>query len=615
MIAALLLAAGPDAAAQSQSYQDVRYRLGQSYERSGDLENAAKAYREGLSRDTVNIPLYDALRRVLLLLKQYPEAISLMERWSKRNPKDIGTRAQLGSAHVLNSEEKKGIEIWDKAIAEAQKNENAYRVISSAAMQIRLFDYAISVFKRGRNDLGNENLFTADIARLQASVLNYGEATREYLNLLKADPNQLVYVQSNISTFTDRAEGLNATIGAVENAVSSQPGNVLYRQLLAWLYMEGNMYDRAYEIYKFLDEAKNARGTELYSFSERAARDKSYPIARRALEEIIRIYPKSNIIPLVKFQLGMILEAAAEPGDTIPFFGSLRRSPDTLDMREKYRLSADLYGQIISAAPGTEIGAKALLRLARIQKDIYSSYAEASSSLSLIIKDYGKFALVDAEARLAMASLLLLGDKIDEASEQYVLVAGSKGATPKMREMALMGLARIDYFKMKFKDAAAKLSAIAANSSSDEANDALLLQIFISENQVQSEPGLKEFAGADLAAFRNREPEAIALFRGITERYPSTGIAEQAFQRMGDLYAAGCRYEESVASYDTLISLFKESIFLDRVLMKKGLIEERGLMNKTAAAVTYQRLLSSYPNSIYADEARRRIRELRGDGA
>lgn len=95
--------------AQTQSYSDIKFKLGQSYERSGDIESAVKLYKEAFSKDSSNIVIYDALKRLLIQLKQYPEAISLMEYRLKIYGKDIGTTAQLGSAYILASEEKKGL--------------------------------------------------------------------------------------------------------------------------------------------------------------------------------------------------------------------------------------------------------------------------------------------------------------------------------------------------------------------------------------------------------------------------------------------------------------------------------------------------------------------------
>ncbi|MBA4313464.1 MAG: hypothetical protein C0417_12645 [Chlorobiaceae bacterium] len=601
-------------AAQTQSYSDIKFKLGQSYERSGDIEAAVKLYKEAFSKDSSNIVIYDALKRLLLQLKQNPEAISLMEYRLKIYGKDIGTTAQLGSAYILASEEKRGIDIWDKAIESAPNNENTYRIISSAATQNRMFDYAISVLKRGRSVLNNPNLFTADIARLYSAVLNYGAATREYLSMLHSDPAQMGFVQMNIGTFTERSDGLHATTEAVEDALRSKPDYIQYHQLLAWLYMEANQYERAYDVYKFLDSKKSARGAELFSFSERAARDKSFSVAKQSLEDIIKLYPNSGIIPQVKFRLAAILEESAEPVDTLHLFGAANPFSDSSNLQEKYRPALDIYNQIVANYTGNEITARSHLRIAHIKKNKLLSLQDALASLKIILKDYNNFVPITIEARMAMGDLFLIQNEPDKAAEQFTMVTNIKGVTPSVKDAALLQLAKIDYYNLKFQSAIEKLSTLSSNSFSDEANDALLLKLFISENQTQSEDGLKEYARADFLRAQNKISESLTLFKVVADKFPLSGIQEQSLMSIGDLQVRQHNFSEALTTYDTLTARFPESVLLDRVIMKTGMVGEYGVKNKTIAIDAYQKLLSKLPNSIYANEARRRIRALRGDG-
>jgi TolA-binding protein len=72
-------------------------------------------------------------------------------------------------------------------------------------------------------------------------------------------------------------------------------------------------------------------------------------------------------------------------------------------------------------------------------------------------------------------------------------------------------------------------------------------------------------------------------------------------------------YGDAVATYDTLMSRFPQSIVFDRTLMKLAQVYTFGLHDKIKAIETYQTLLEKFPNSIYASEARKRVRVLRGD--
>jgi outer membrane protein assembly factor BamD (BamD/ComL family) len=58
---------------------------------------------------------------------------------------------------------------------------------------------------------------------------------------------------------------------------------------------------------------------------------------------------------------------------------------------------------------------------------------------------------------------------------------------------------------------------------------------------------------------------------------------------------------------------FPESTVLDRTVIKIAEVYQFGTKDFPNAIASYQKLLEQYPHSIYAGEARKRIRELRGD--
>jgi cellulose synthase operon protein C len=599
--------------AQPRSTTEIKFKLGQSYEQSGDLEQAVKLYGEAFSKDSSNNVIYDALKRVQIKLKMYPEVILLMEYWLKNHQNDISTIAQLGSAYVSASNEKKGMDIWEKAIEKNKKNENFYRIISGAATQSRLFDYAITLLRRGRNAIGNPIIFTNDIARLYAVVLNYGSATREYLDLLKADPGQLGYVQMSIGTFTERADGLLASTQAVEEAVKSDSDNIQYLQLLTWLYMEGNKYDLAYDVYKFLDNKLNAKGLELFSFSERAAREKSYDIAKKSIEELIKTYPNASYISQAKFRLGAILEESADTVGLLPVFGSENPFSDTSNRSARYHPSLDVYKQIVAQYPGTELAAHSLLRIAYIQKEKSSSVENAGITLETIIKDYGKFIPIVIDARLILGDVYTIQNDLARAADECNTILNTKGVSPVIRDAASLRLAKNDYYNLNFQSAIDKLTILTSNSSSDAANDALSLKLFISEAKSQSEDGLKEFVRAELFRVQKRDSESFQLLKTIAKKFTAPAIQEQALMSMGDIQSTRHNYTEALGAFDSLIIRFPESILVEQAILKVGLLQECGVKNKILAIDAYQNLLLKFPNSIYSNEARRRIRELRGD--
>jgi TolA-binding protein len=72
-------------------------------------------------------------------------------------------------------------------------------------------------------------------------------------------------------------------------------------------------------------------------------------------------------------------------------------------------------------------------------------------------------------------------------------------------------------------------------------------------------------------------------------------------------------FDESITMLEKIITEFGEDILSDDAYFLEGEIYERSLNNKDKAMEIYREFLNRYPGSVYAAEARKRYRQLRGD--
>ncbi len=600
--------------AQSHPDDNIKFKLAQSYERSGDLETAAKLYEEAFTKESSNVVIFEALKRVYLQLKRYKDAIQLIEYRLQSNPNDIGLLAQLGSTFILNSNESKAIKIWDRAISIAPKNEMTYRTVGNAITQSRLFDRAIEIYKRGRIACNNPTLFTAEIANLYSATLNYSEATKEYLYLLRQNPSQLGLVQSYISQFTTHTDGLNASTEIVKEATEREPDNIQFYYLLAWLYMEGNDFKQAFSVYVLLDEKSKADGKEVFNFADHALREKAFTIAAEAFQYIAVKHPKFEAMPLVKFGYAQCLEGENEIVDTLKLFGD--RNPLTslplVKLQEKFSKVLSAYETVINEFPNTEVAARSLYRIAAIKFDKLFDPSGAQLYLETIQSKYPKYRFLLIESQLKLADVYLTQGSIEKAKNNYKQIINSPQIQLDIRERAQFHLAEIDYFNLNFKDAITKLDELTSNPISDITNDALSLKIFIQENQ-KFEDALKNFALAEYLKKQLKFSDALEQFQSIVKNFPNTDVLDEAMIKIGDIQLQLERFPEALVAYNNLISNYPNSIFIDRTLMKIGQLYQYGLKDIPKAIETYEHLLEKFPNSIFAVEARKNIRKLRGD--
>jgi tetratricopeptide (TPR) repeat protein len=592
----------------------IKYQLAQNYERGGDFETAVKLYREAYASDSTNPVYLDALKRCYLQLKQYDQTISLLQHWVERNPSDLNLLSQLGSVYALKSDDSAATAVWARAAAIAPDKEITYRIVGNTMIQSRLFDRAIDLFKQGRIACNNSLLFGDDVARLYGIMMNYSDATKEYVSILRQSPAQLGYIQTSIAQYTGRADGLSAATSVVEESIKSEPTNVLFYQLLAWLYMEGKQYEHAYTVYKTLDEMMHAGGRELFNFAERALREKSFAVARLAYKDILRMYQGFSSLPQAKFGYARALEESVTIPDTVMTEAVTRQSV-RIRPEDTSRFDSVLtaYHQIITDHPTTEFAARALLRIAFIKRDYFFNLESARSALESVITTYARFRPLVIDAEFQLGDIYISSGDLTTAKRKFKLLADDANIDHTQRERAIFRLAEIDYFGNEFQKCLEQLALLTRNSGSDLSNDALDLKLFIQENLTPSDSSLQEYAHAEFIKRQHRYPEALAELNLIIIQHPKSTLADNALLGIGNILTIMGRYDDAVTAYARIEIEYQESIFLDRALMQIGLLYQFGTHKYEKAIATYQQLLEKYPGSMLTNEARKHIRELRGD--
>ncbi len=605
---------------------EFKFGLAQSSERNNDWEKAVKLYTELYENDSTNIVLYESLRRCFLQLKRYDDAVHLIQTQLRFRPNDITVMAQLGIVYARAEENEKSLSTWNRAINIDRRNPNTYRVVANAAIESRMLDPAIDFYLRGRSECGDPFLFAADLAYLYAMMMSYADATREYLILIRQSPAQLPFVQSRMASYTNRSDGLSAATIVVENASRANTEIIAIHQLLAWLLMEGKQFEKAFDVYVRIDQWTKAGGREICSFAERALKEKAFPTATTAFKMLIEKYPAFDRLAVAKFGYASTIEESVAPGDSAslqlgsnliafgrgsdPFGPSEVRTNET---QSRYGEAIAAYTNVVQEYPGTELAARALYRIATIKVERLFNIDDAITTLRQLERGYRRFRTTLAHAAILLGDALLVKGDLDDAARQYRSILSSGDVVPQTKEIAQNRVAEVEFFQGNFQEATRLLQELTRNPDSDVANDALSLLIFLEENSTKSGTELKELARAIMFIRQRKLPEALLIVESIQKQYPQSQLADETLMLMADILIAMIRYTDGISAYTLLIDQFPESILLDKAQMKIGHVYQWKLNDKLKAIAVYQSLLEKFPNSMYAKEARKRIRELRGD--
>ena len=182
--------------------------------------------------------------------------------------------------------------------------------------------------------------------------------------------------------------------------------------------------------------------------------------------------------------------------------------------------------------------------------------------------------------------------------------------------------AKLSYYKGDFRLAQEHLDILKQATTREIANDALDLSMRIKENVAIDSTGeaLKQYASVELLLYQNKTEEALKKIEFLKQGTSGTGVSFSNQTILDDVYflEANIRmqrgeFEKSIALLQKIIDDYGDDILADDAYFLQGEIYERQLKNKDKAMEIYRDFLSKYPGSVFAAEARKRFRQLRGD--
>jgi TolA-binding protein len=220
----------------------------------------------------------------------------------------------------------------------------------------------------------------------------------------------------------------------------------------------------------------------------------------------------------------------------------------------------------------------------------------------------------EASVKLKLGDILVLQEKFNEALIYYSQIqANLKNST--ISQEARFKVAKTSYYKGDFEWAESQLKILKSSTSQLIANDALDLKLLISDNKYEDSlhVALKLYSKADLMAFQNRNDEAIDLLNRILVEHKGESIEDEALLKQAHLFEKKKQYDKAVANYQSIITNYSEEILADDAMYFLAELYNYQLAEPEKAKELYEQIIFKHQDSIYAVEARKKFRMLRGD--
>lgn len=588
------------------SLDQNQFMLAQGYEQRGDFAKAVEIIETLIKKDPNNIQYFNKLNTLYLQLKKYDESVALIKSRILLTPQDISLYGMLGSTFYTAGDRTKAYETWDSTIEKFKTNQMTIRIISNYVIERRDFEKAIEYLNLGKKTSQDPFLYSYDLAELYQMTMRYREAAEEYCLLIKANPQQYQQIENRILSYLNKPNALDETISVIEKHTSE---NISFEYLLARLYIEKKDYDLAFDLFKEIDKKQNTNGSDLYSFGDYVYRDGEYKTASEVFKYLIDNYNDQQNTPLAKLGYAKTIEAMfiQKQKSLVPEWKTFSKFQKSEEKDIEPVITA--YEEIIKTYTHSEVGIEANLRIGILQKYYNNNDTEVEKYFKLITETYStsKFAPL---AYIELGSSAINKAKLDEAEKYFLSVINNKRAQAEDKNYSNYQLARINAFNGKFEEARKYLVDVMMNLKDNNANDAIQLSILLNTAKNDSS-NLSVYCNADFLTEQKRFDEAKNLYDQLAQNPQAFIFHSIAKLRSAEMQIANGDYLSAISNLAIIVEEAEKNIYADKALYLQGKIYEYGFNDNAKAIESYENLLAKFPRSLYLDDARQSIIELK----
>ncbi|MEP6738290.1 MAG: tetratricopeptide repeat protein, partial [Chryseolinea sp.] len=492
-------------------------------------------------------------------------------------------------------------------IAENKNNVQRIKVVSDYFLSHSLAEYGIMALTETRAAMANPYLFCLDLAMLYRVKGNQDKMVQEYLSYVTQSSANIQYVKNVLQALLTKPEELESLEKLLYDKVQQLPDVEVYADLLIWVTMQQKNFYASFIQARAYDKRYKREGEKSMEVARVALDNEDYDNALKIYKYLIREYPNSQNNHLAR--LGVIRTREERVKKSFPvktdsvktlindYKNFIRQYPDNINSLEASKSQALLFATYLD------------------QKD------SAIQILSKLISNSKASLFLKAKAKLDLGDIYMLKGEPWESTLLYSQVEKTQKENLVGYEAKLRN-AKLSYYKGDFRLAQEHLDILKQATTREIANDALELSMRIKENIAFDSTGaaLKDYASIELMLYQNRTDDALDRIEKLKQGISSDGATISNRTILDDVYwlEANIRmkkgeFDKSIALLQKIIDDYGDDILADDAYFLQGQIYERQLGNKEKAMEIYRDFLTKYAGSVYAAEARKRFRQLRGD--
>lgn len=588
----------------AQNHADIQ--LANEYLVKGDKKKAMELYKD-LSRAEANVPLiHNNYLNLMIDVGAFDEAQDYLKKVLRKDPENMQYKLDVGLVHVRAGEISKADRYFKEMSNKVRSNMQLAKMMSDYLAARSLSEYSIMALNESRNYLGNPYLFCLELAMLYRIQGQQDKMVQEYLSYVTQSSANIQYVKNVMQALLTKPEELESLERLLYDKVQQHPDVEVYSDLLIWVTMQQKNFYASFIQARAYDKRYKREGEKSLEVARVALDNEDYDNASRIYRYVIREYPGTSNHLLAR--LGLIRTREARVKQTFPVNA------------DSVRALIDDYQKFIAEYPTNPNSLEASRNQALLFANYLGEKDESIRILNQLISNPRATLYLRSKAKLDLGDIYLLKGEAWESTLLYSQVEKTQKENPVGYEAKLRN-AKLSYYKGNFRLAQEHLDILKEATTREIANDAMDLSMRIKENIAFDSVGeaLKQYALVELLLYQNRIDSALQkisqLKKGVSDSvaFSNQTILDDVYWLEADIRMKRGEFTESIQLLQRILDEYGDDVLADDAFFLQGEIYERQLSDKDKAMEIYREFLTKYPGSVYAAEARKRFRTLRGD--
>jgi tetratricopeptide (TPR) repeat protein len=579
-------------------------QLAAQYYQSGEYDKAVVYYEKLYDKTPVQI-YYQYYLNCLILTKNYKKAEKLVKKQSSRNPGDLTFHVDMGRIYGAQGEDEKKQKEFQAGIDAISGSSSANTVIdlAEAFLGQNETDFAIKALLQGRKELKGSYTFNTELAEVYSIKKDYVSMVNEYLDMLEVNANYMQQVKNNLQAKMDMDpdEKISAALKAeLIKRSQKNPDKVIWSEMLMWYYMQQKNFSAALVQAKAVDKRKHLDGDQVMELCQSARSNGDYDAAADGYDYVISLGESS-----ANFR-GARMEKISTRYEEVTIGGTYTQA-ELLTLETEMNTTLDELGR-------DERTVDLQKQLAHLEAFYLFKTKTGIDILEKAIALPYIAPMAQAKCKLELGDILLLDGQVWEASLRYSQVEKAFKYEPIGQEAKFRN-AKIAFYIGDFKWSQVQLDVLKGSTAKLISNDAMYWSMLITDNlALDSNPDpLMRFAHADLMYFQNRFDSAMIDLDTIDKNWPGHSLEDDVLFKRYQISMKQQKWNDAAGFLSKIISTYPDDILGDDATFYLAQLYETKLKDKEKAMQYYQDVFIKFPGSMFAVDARKKYRQLRGD--